>query len=110
MSMLLKFDPEGGDLGRGEKVTALEMAIIVPHIAIILQLLHQERESEKIHYKYGFELWLGEQNRLILALHDLERQFPPNVKWYEVDGKKYFELRGCSGGVTTAYVCYLVTM
>lgn len=113
MSLLLRFDPEGGELGRGVKVTALELAIVAPHIASILQALHdQDRSSLVINepkpYKYGFEVWLGDARRLEIVLDDII--LPKNVKWYTIDGgKRIFELRGLSGGVTSGLICYLIT-
>lgn len=114
MSLLLRYDPDGGDLGRGVKVTSLELAVVVPHIANILQALYDDRglffdNSKLPAYKYGFEVYLGDKNKLYLAISDLEKQLPKNIHWYECDGQKIFELRGASGGVTTALACYLVT-
>jgi len=112
MSILLRFDPDGGDLGRGVKVTALELAIIAPHIANIFQAIIAEQNmffdtSQLRPMKYGFEVWSRDKKYLGLALNDI--RLPSNVGWYECDGKKIFELKSPSGGLSTSLVCYLIT-
>jgi hypothetical protein len=107
MSLLLKFDPDGGDLGRGAKVTALELAIVAPHVANILQALYLQESNGVNHYKYGFEVYTGDSKNLELALNDIK--LPTDVMWFECDKRRIFELRGASGGVTIGLACYLVT-
>jgi len=108
MSILLKYDPENGDLGRGEKVTALELAVVAPHIANILSAL-RNLTPQTPYYKYGFEVWLGDRNKLDFAISDVEQNLPANVFWYSIDDKKVFELRSASGGITDGYYCCLIT-
>jgi hypothetical protein len=111
MSLLLKFDPDGGNLGRGTKVTALELAIIVPHIANILQALYNSNNhiysEQYLPAKYGFEVYTGDRKFLELAINDIK--LPRDVKWYEVDGRKIFDMRSASGGIVSSLICYLIT-
>lgn len=106
---MITFDPDGGDLGRANirPITALEMQIIIPHVADILNEIAAREKG--VHFKYAFELHLREKDAAMFVIHASTYNLPPHVFWYEIDGKYLFEMRGQSGGITTAYICYLVT-
>ncbi len=106
------FDREGGELGRAPclSVTALEMQIIIPHVASILSDL--AANSEKDYYRqkpyyYAFELFTSEKDAALLVMRSLK--LPPQVQWYETDKISLFEIRGPSGGIVSKYICYLIT-
>jgi len=105
---MITFNPNGGDLGRANMgaITPFEFIFVVPHIASILQELHESGQSN-LPFKYGFEFTLGYKNLLHYALGSVK--LPPNVSFYEVDGTRLFEIRGASGGIVTTMICYLVT-
>lgn len=112
MSLLLRYDPDGGELGNGVKVSILELVIVVPHVANILAALEAEGnlffdKSVLRPYKYGFQVYPGDRKLLEIAVNSIE--LPSNVQWYESDGNKIFAMRGPSGGVISGLACYLVT-
>lgn len=98
----------GGDLGRAElpSVTALELQILIPHIANILENLHHLRIAGDP-FKYAIEIQYHQRKAAELVI--MSADLPPDVSWYEADGSKLFAIRGASGGVTTSYICYLIT-
>lgn len=102
--MSLKFDPDGGDLGRGKKISTFELYIVAPYIADLLQTMY---DDESGHYKYSFEVFSAEKLKLEIVMNTI--LLPKDVSWYSIDGRKAFEMRGASGGVVTALACYLVT-
>lgn len=105
------FDPAGGDLGRADirPITPLEFQLIVPHVAHILECLYVSGLS-KLPFKYAFEFPVHTKDQLLLAIATIETtKLPPHVLFYECDGKKLFEMRGQSGGLTSGLICYLVT-
>lgn len=106
---MITFNPDGGDLGRAiGRTTALEMQIIIPHVASMLnELANEELTTKK--FKYAFELPTREKELALFVMNSFNRNLPPRVSWYECDGIKLFEMRGPSGGVVTSYICYLVT-
>lgn len=112
MRQIFRFDPEGGDLGRGRKVNTLELAVVVPHIADFISWLSYNKSDDmgNLQYSYGFEVHSTEKNLLIIAMLELENKFPRNVKWYETDGIKVFDMRGASGGIVSSLACYLITV
>ena len=107
---MITYDPNGGDLGRADikPITALEMQIIIPHIASILEELASSKIST-LPFKYAFEVHISEKEAAMFVIHASSYKLPQRVFWYEADGKMLFEMRGMSGGITTAYICYLVT-
>ena len=110
--MKLTFDPDGGDLGRGVKVTALELTIVAPHIIEILQSLYNDSNlffdmTKFPSYKYGFEVYYTDKEKLSIAMDSI--RLSDNVHWYTCDDRKIFEMRGASGGIISALACYLVT-
>lgn len=107
---MITFDPSNGDLGRAKirPVSALEIRVLVPHIAHILEELAISELSTQL-FKYAFELSVHERDSTMLVIRESIYKLPPHVFWYEVDGNRLFEIRGASGGVVASYICYLVT-
>lgn len=104
---MITYDPEGGDLGRAliKPVSALEMKIVIPHVANILEELAVVNSEQ--YFKYAFELPMHEKDMALIVINT--SKLPPHVFWYETDGVMLFEMRGASGGIVSAYICYLVT-
>lgn len=109
--MSITYNPEGGDMGRAEikPITALELQIVVPHVANILEELELRRAAGDNPFKYAFEIHLMEKKAALLVIQATSYNLPPHVFWYEADGKHLFEIRGVSGGVASAFICYLYT-
>ena len=109
--MTITYNPEGGDLGRAtlRPITALEMQIIIPHVANILQEIELRRTQGENPFKYAFELHMREKDAALFVIQASSYTLPPNVFWYEIDGRHLFEIRGPSGGIVSSYVCYLIT-
>lgn len=105
---MITYNPDGGDLGRANTrpITSLEMQIVVPHIASILEELAVAKFSE-LPFKYAFEIYSDERNGALLVIS--YTKLPAHVFWYECDGKRLFEVRGPSGGIISSHICYLVT-
>lgn len=103
----LKYDPDGGDMGLGEKVSLLEFVAAVPHIAKMMQALYDDKYHQYL--RYGFTLYTGEGKLLYAAIADLKRILPKDVSFYEVDGMSTFIIRGPAGGVATGIAVYLYT-
>ena len=108
MNYQITFDPNGGDLGRAEirPIQPLEFMVLVPHIAHILECLHVSNLS-KLPFQYAFEFPIHTKREVIIAIDTF--RLPPHVSFYEVDGRKFFEMRGASGGIASGLICYLVT-
>lgn len=107
---MITYNPNGGDLGRAKirPINALELQIIVPHVANILEELAVVELSE-MPFKYAFEIHMNQKQDAALVIQATSYHLPPHVFWYEVDGNTLFEIRGVSGGVATSCICYLVT-
>lgn len=105
---MITFNPNGGDLGRAhiKPIAALEMQIIIPHIANILEELAATKRFDSP-LKYAFELNISEKD--IAGYIIYTAKLPPHVHFYECDGKSLFEMRGASGGIVSGLICYLVT-
>jgi len=108
---MITYNPDGGDLGRADikPITALEMQIVIPHVANILNELESRRVRDELPFKYAFELPMGEKDAAMFVIHASSYKLPPHVFWYEIEGRMLFEMRGASGGIVSGYVCYLVT-
>ena len=106
---MITYNPNGGDLGRAtiKPVSALEMALVIPHVANILEALELWKVPGELPFKYAFELPIHEKNSALIVINT--SKLPSHVSWYEVEGRKLFEIRGASGGVASSYVCYLIT-
>lgn len=104
----INFDPAGGDLGRAEirPISPLEFHVVLPHIAHILECLYLNGHS-RLPFKYAFEFPFHVKDMVLMEI--MGAKLPPHVMFYECDGKKLFEMRGASGGVTTGVICYLIT-
>jgi len=104
---MITFDPNGGDLGRTtiKQVTPLEFQLIIPHIVEIFKGL--AALDLPLPFKYAFEFYSGNKEDALLVIH--ATKLPPYVKFYEIDGRKLFEMRGAAGGIATSFICYLIT-
>lgn len=102
------YNPDGGDLGRAFQhgTTPLEFQIVLPHIAYMLEALYRANFIRE-HFVYAFEF--NVKDKALVELVMLSVELPEHVSFYETDGKKLFEMRGSSGGITTGLICYLVT-
>jgi hypothetical protein len=109
-NVMITYNPDGGDLGRANirPISALEMQLVIPHIASILEELAVAKISE-LPFKYAFEIHSNEKDGALFVIHASSYHLPSHVFWYECDGKMLFEMRGASGGIVGAYICYLVT-
>src|SRR5438876_4372807 len=108
MTSQIIFDSEGGDLGRAElrPISPLELHVITPHIAHILECLYTSRLS-KLPFKYAFEFPIHVKDEVLMTMNSMK--LPPHVDWYQSDGRKLFEMRGPSGGIISGLICYLIT-
>lgn len=107
---MITYNPEGGDLGRAEigPVTALELQLLIPHVANILGELVM-MELHVAPFKYAFEIYMDEQDKALHVIRASIFKLPPKVYWYEANDVVLFVMRGASGGIATSYVCYLIT-
>lgn len=107
MSMTVDVDGSG-DLGRSKlfPVTALELEVLVPHIAHILSELRKESDTTK-QFKYCFEISLYQMNSALLVIKSAK--LPSNVEFLKIGDATLFEIRGPSGGVIGTFACYLIT-
>jgi hypothetical protein len=105
---MITFDPNGGDLGRASitHIHPLEFHVVIPHIADILESLHNIKIST-LPFKYAFEFSSYYKDQILMEINTAK--LPEHVSFYECDGKKLFEMRGASGGVVSGLICYLVT-
>jgi len=104
----IQFDPNGGDLGRAVNgyIEPLELSVVLPHVAHILECLHQHNNSNKPYF-YAFEFSSHARKGIELVMENTK--LPEHVGWYTTDGMKMFAIRGASGGVVSSMICYLVT-
>jgi hypothetical protein len=107
---MINYNPNGGDLGRANirSISALELQVIIPHIADILSELAIMKISD-LPFKYAFELHKHERDMANLVIQGSINKLPSEVSWYELDGRKLFDMRGQSGGIVSSIICYLVT-
>lgn len=95
-----------GDLGRARRlVTPLELQLLIPHIAEIMEAI--KGLNPDLCFSHAFEVPNYVKDEALIVI--MTARLPPNVKFYETDGNKLFEVRGASGGVVTSMVCYLIT-
>jgi hypothetical protein len=104
----ITFNPNGGDLGRAEfkNISPIEFMLVMPHVAHILECLYLMGNS-RLPFKYAFEFLPLYKKEFELIM--LRSKLPEHVKFYELDGKRMFEIRGVSGGVASNMICYLIT-
>lgn len=63
--------------------------------------------GESSYFQHAFKLRSDDREIAKLIIDILEKDLPLGIKFYELEGRKIFDLRGASGGVLTACVCYL---
>lgn len=98
-----------GDLGLGSSTISLpDLVVVVPHVANIFACL--KRELHLSNLKYAFSVDAAHRNALESTLQALAFRLPDGVKFYEIDGRRAFDVRGPSGGVVSSCVCYLVIL
>ena len=102
--MTLMYDPESGDLGTGDLINPEQFFFLVRFVEKILNDIKKEFEP-KWPLKYCFKI--GVSAELLKSLISRAEEVY-GVEFYSVDGIKVFGIRGESGGVVSAYVCYLI--
>lgn len=112
--MQIRFNPNGGELGRARRITQpTEFYLAAPYVADILRAIYvDEFEKDPIAFRpacWAFEFSARDEPLIAQMMWHLSNSLPPNVKWYETDGKKLFAVRGPSGGVVSSLICYLIT-
>lgn len=108
-------DYDGGDIGYADGITPLVLfPALVREVAKIMSFLYMECRNGKMqtptgNFSHGFKLRKEDSHFLKVLMDESKKELPIGVVFYECDGKDLFEIRGASGGVTTAVICYLVT-
>lgn len=112
--MNITFNPDGNDLGRGDRINPFEFYTIVPIIAKIFQALvdvaRLKNDKEYVPYKYAFEFNPEERSLILSIMNNYESKFTKDVMFYTIDSRKLFEMRGSSGGIVSSMICYLTTI
>lgn len=108
-------DYDGGDVGFPDGITPLVLfPALIREISKIMSFLYREIREGKIltptsNFSHGFKFRQEDTLLLNILINELKKELPVGVVFYETDDKYIFELRGASGGIVTAVVCYLVT-
>jgi hypothetical protein len=108
-------DYDGGDIGYPDGITPLVLfPALVREVAKVMSFLYKETREGKIqtpsgNFSHGFKVRTEDTLILNLIINELKKELPNGVMFYELDDKHIFDLRGQSGGIITAVVCYLVT-
>ena len=102
-------DLDGGDFGLSEGNTKIEsIPFLVMRVAGIFSSLRTIKPRGKI-FSYCISFNSDYFKTIEAMLIDIEREgLPEGVSFYEFDGKKIFEIRGASGGVTASTCFYLI--
>jgi len=97
---------DGGELSLAQSITALvEFPILVKHIHEIINSIPNENgKTPSYCFKFGN---MTPAKSIADIVGELEKLYP-NALFYSTDGRKVFELRSASGGLTTSHVCYLI--
>lgn len=111
----LKVNLEDGDMGRAKKPSSVaEFFMSVPHVANILNSLRvdqiEKEPDSTIRHKYAYEFYVGDLQTVELVILRLQEELPIHVKFYGVEGRKLFEMRGPAGGIVSHVICYLITV
>ena len=101
---------EGGEFGNADTFTRIEMIpTLVMRVADIFSGLRHLRPAGH-EFSYCIQFNPDYKRTVELMLYDIEREgLPDGTVFYEVDGKRVFEMRGFSGGVVYANCFYLIT-
>ncbi len=106
---MILVDPDGGDFGLAKFQTKLEnIPLIVETVAGVFSSLKELKPNDRIFaYCISFN---SDYKKLVEALLlDLERRsLPRDISFYETDGRRIFDIRGASGGVTTSTCFYII--
>jgi hypothetical protein len=108
--MMTTFGPHG-DLGRATSRTnaeefvdkAIKAAYFLREVANVAFLQNFDVE---LGLSYSIEFPVGSVKQEVIE--NAEQSFPTGVRFYSINGQKLFDLRGASGGVTTAQICYVL--
>lgn len=106
-----KVDLDGGDLGLGDFPIQLHEFPFV--VKISAKILSQARKfvdlgpNERL--SYAIRVPVSDSKLMLELIRIEEKSLPVDIRFYDVDDKKLFELRGQSGGVISQMVCYLIT-
>ena len=105
---VLEYDPNSGDMGIADNITSIEsIPLVVSIVSKILNYLKEMTTQDK-HFKYCIQVSSRYSKVITPIIEELEETLPIGVKFYSVMGRKVFELRGSSGGVSTSIVFYLI--
>lgn len=95
------------DMGLAQRInTAIELQIVIPHIADVLSKMPKVKGKA---FSYCFGGHVGERKQLSTLVHYFKDKLPDGVSFYECDGQAIFDVRGPSGGITTSLTFYLIT-
>lgn len=105
--MTLLVDVDNGEMPIGDRLEISEVPIVIKHVSSILNSIATDSliPQGKI-MSYGFVV--NAKYRAILDKVLDEINLPPRCKYYSIEGRKVFEMRGASGGVMTGVVFYLI--
>ena len=108
--MNLLFNPDGGELGLAEGNTKIEtIPFLVMRIAQIFSKLREIKPKDR-EFVYCVQFSSDYKKTVEAMLMDIEHEgLPEGTAFYEIEGRKIFELRGASGGVRYAMCFYLIT-
>lgn len=107
--MMGSFDVHG-DLGRAEQITPAEkvplLAIRAAHYlkAVARISIEQNFETEK-GLRYAIEFGSGVTEN---TLREVENHFPRGVEFYQLEGRRAFDMRGGGGGIAVNRIAYVV--
>ena len=109
--MIKEIDLNEGDLGIGDFITEIHEFPFIVKIAS--RILNESRKFTNLdkdkRLSYSIKLRISDSVLINKLIEELEKDLPSNIRFYDVDTRKVFELRGTSGGITTQMCCYLVT-
>lgn len=112
---MFKFvDLDGGDLGRGYRITEEELPNLAVRIANVMLEVQKAMNKYEIcsigHTKisYAFEFSPNNKTKLSQVIISTEPLLPLGIKFYSIENQKLFELRGASGGIVNSLICYLI--
>lgn len=104
---MITVDLDGGELPQGDFVELAHVPLVVYHVSKLLTdfaKLHKPEDNRA--YSYAIKTSATFKYTLERILEDIK--LPIGCEYFVIDGRRVFELRGQSGGVTTAVVFYLM--